>query len=98
MLLGMHSPKLDDKGRVIFPARMRDELGAQVVLQKGIESCVYVFPPDEWEREVEKVAHLVLMLMLPALADGDLRAFGSALTEVQQITGRWFASPATVIF
>ena len=30
--------------------------------------------------------------MLPALADGDLHAFGSALTEVQQVTGRWFAT------
>ncbi len=58
LFLGEHRHALDDKGRIIFPARMRDELGAQVVLQKGIESCVYVFPPDEWEREVEKVTSL----------------------------------------
>ena len=58
LFLGEHRHALDDKGRVIFPARMRDELGAQVVLQKGIESCVYVFPPEEWEREVEKVSSL----------------------------------------
>ena len=55
MFLGEHRHALDDKGRVIFPSRMRDELGAQVVLQKGIENCVLVFPPEEWEREVEKV-------------------------------------------
>jgi beta-RFAP synthase len=47
-------------------------------------------PPPE-EREVERVAHLVLMQLLPALADADLTAFGAALTEVQQITGGWFA-------
>ena len=47
-------------------------------------------PPPE-EREVERVAHLVLMQLLPALADGDLTAFGSALSEVQRITGGWFA-------
>jgi beta-RFAP synthase len=46
-------------------------------------------PPDE--REVEQVAHLVLMQLLPALADADLVAFGAALTEVQRITGGWFA-------
>jgi beta-ribofuranosylaminobenzene 5'-phosphate synthase len=46
-------------------------------------------PPDE--REVERVAHLVLMQLLPALAEADLTAFGAALTEVQQITGGWFA-------
>ena len=45
-------------------------------------------PPD---REVERVAHLVLMALLPALVDGDIRAFGGALTEIQETTGRWFA-------
>lgn len=44
------------------------------------------------EREVEQVAHLVLMQLLPALADADLTAFGAALTEVQRITGGWFAA------
>jgi MraZ protein len=58
LFLGEHRHALDDKGRIVFPARMRDELGAQVVLQKGIEACVQVFPPEEWEREVEKVAGL----------------------------------------
>jgi beta-ribofuranosylaminobenzene 5'-phosphate synthase len=46
-------------------------------------------PPD---REVEHVAHLVLMALLPAQADGDLEAFGRALTAIQTTTGRWFAS------
>jgi beta-RFAP synthase len=43
------------------------------------------------EREVERVAHLVLMALLPALADADLARFGPALSEIQFITGRWFA-------
>ncbi len=42
-------------------------------------------------REVEHVAHLLVMSLLPALADGDLRAFGRALTAIQQINGGWFA-------
>jgi MraZ protein len=37
---------------------MREDLGAQVTLQKGIDPCVYVFPPDEWERQVANVASL----------------------------------------
>jgi len=45
-------------------------------------------PPD---RDVEQVAHLVLMALLPALADGDLATFGRALTAIQTTTGRWFA-------
>ena len=43
------------------------------------------------ERETERVAHIVLMQLLPALAEGDLFTFGAALTEVQHVTGRWFA-------
>lgn len=41
--------------------------------------------------EVERVAHLVLMQLLPAVAEGDLASFGAALTAVQRITGGWFA-------
>jgi len=42
--------------------------------------------------EVARVAHLVLMQLLPAVADRELAPFGAALTEVQRITGRWFAT------
>ena len=48
--------------------------------------------PPPPERDVEHVAHLVLMALLPALADADLPAFGRALIEIQEITGRWFAA------
>lgn len=47
-------------------------------------------PPDP--REVERVAHLVLMQLLPALAEADLPSFGAALSEVQRLTGGWFAA------
>ena len=33
MLLGTHTPKLDDKGRVILPSKFRDDLGAGIVVQ-----------------------------------------------------------------
>ena len=48
--------------------------------------------PAPPEREVEHIAHLVLMQLLPALAEEDLTDFGAALAEVQQVTGRWFAA------
>jgi beta-RFAP synthase len=40
---------------------------------------------------VERVAHLVLMQLLPALAEADLAGFGAALAQIQEITGGWFA-------
>ncbi len=56
------------------------------------EVAAFASLPEPPLRDVEHVAHLVLMALLPALADGDLEAFGAALTEVQFTTGRWFAS------
>jgi beta-ribofuranosylaminobenzene 5'-phosphate synthase len=47
-------------------------------------------PPVD-DRDVERVAHLVLMGLLPAAAEGDIHAFGSALSAIQTINGRWFA-------
>jgi beta-ribofuranosylaminobenzene 5'-phosphate synthase len=47
-------------------------------------------PPAQ--EEVERVAHIVLLQLLPALADADLPAFGDALSEIQRVTGRWFAA------
>jgi beta-RFAP synthase len=61
-------------------------------LSGAAESEAFRQLPLPTEREVEQVAHLVLMQLLPALADGDLTDFGAALTEVQRVTGGWFAS------
>ncbi|MEP7066510.1 MAG: beta-ribofuranosylaminobenzene 5'-phosphate synthase family protein [Gemmatimonadota bacterium] len=47
--------------------------------------------PEPPLREVEHVAHVLVMSLLPALAEGDLETFGSALTTIQQINGSWFA-------
>src|SRR5207247_4989084 len=48
--------------------------------------------PQPRERDVERVAHLVLMALLPALAEADLATFGATLSEIQTVTGGWFAS------
>jgi beta-RFAP synthase len=54
------------------------------------EATAFAELPPAPEREVEHVAHLVLMGLLPAIADADIATFGNALTEIQTITGRWF--------
>ena len=55
MLLGTHTPKLDDKGRVILPAKFRDDLGAGVVITRGQDRCLYVFSSTEFERLHERI-------------------------------------------
>ena len=56
------------------------------------EASAFSRLPAPPERDVEEVAHLVLMALLPSLVEADLVKFGSALTAIQQITGRWFES------
>ena len=50
MFLGTYTPRLDTKGRIILPAKFRDELSAGLVLTRGQERCLYVFPVAEFER------------------------------------------------
>lgn len=60
-------------------------------LSGGEEDAAFARLPPPDRRDVERVAHLVVMQLLPALAEADLPSFGEALSEVQRITGGWFA-------
>jgi beta-RFAP synthase len=55
------------------------------------EGTAFATLPEPAERDVERIAYLVLLGMLPALTEGNIAAFGAALSEVQEINGRWFA-------
>jgi beta-RFAP synthase len=62
------------------------------------ESAAFERLPAPPERDPERVAHLVLMQLLPSLVEGDLLGFGSALTAIQRLTGAWFAPSQGGIF
>lgn len=53
MFLGTHTPRLDQKGRLFLPAKYRDELSGGLVITKGQEHCLYVFPTQEFRRITE---------------------------------------------
>ena len=55
MFLGTYAPKLDDKGRVILPAKFRDELSSGMVVTRGQERCLYVFSQREFETIHESI-------------------------------------------
>ena len=44
MFLGTYEPRLDEKGRLILPAKYRDQLQGGLVMTRGQEHCLYVFP------------------------------------------------------
>ena len=55
MFLGTHSPRLDDKGRLILPAKFRDKLAGGLVVTRGQERCLYVFAMDEFVRIADQM-------------------------------------------
>jgi beta-ribofuranosylaminobenzene 5'-phosphate synthase len=55
------------------------------------EAKAFAQLPSPPEGDVERVAYLVLMGLLPALVEGDVATFGSSLSEIQERTGRWWA-------
>ncbi len=55
MFLGTYTPRLDEKGRIILPAKYRDELANGLVLTRGQERCVYVFSQREFENVHEQM-------------------------------------------
>lgn len=50
MFLGTHQPRLDDKGRMILPAKFREKLAAGLVITRGQERCLYVFAMGDFEK------------------------------------------------
>ena len=55
MFLGTYEPKLDEKGRLILPAKYRDQLAEGLVLTRGQERCLYVFPSSEFQEVYSKI-------------------------------------------
>lgn len=55
LFLGTHQPRLDDKGRLFLPAKFRDDLAEGLVITRGQERCLYVFPVAEFGRLYEQM-------------------------------------------
>ncbi len=88
MLKGEYSHNIDAKGRLIIPAKFRDDLGENFVITKGMENCLYVYPENEWNIFEEKLnalptttdkrVHLPIFFQGSA-TDGDLDKQGRTL-------------------
>lgn len=53
MFLGTHNPRLDDKGRLVLPAKFREALSGGLVLTKGQDRCIWVWPAAEFATYAE---------------------------------------------
>lgn len=84
MFLGTHAPRLDEKGRLILPAKFREQLAGGVVIAKGQERCLFVFTADAF------AARAAAQDEPTSRIARDFRRifFASAFDEVPDRTGR----------
>ena len=92
MFLGTHTPRLDEKGRLILPAKFRDELAGGVVITKGQERCLYVFPMAEFRRVTEAMSQAPVTQK--TVRDYSRVFFASASDEVPDKQGRITVPPS----
>lgn len=85
MFIGEYAHAFDDKGRVALPAKFRQQLEAGVVVTRGLDHCLSVYPREEWKVMAEKLAALPISqkqsrafarLMLAGAWDAELDSQG----------------------
>ena len=60
MLIGEYEHSLDTKGRLILPAKIREDLGEKFIVTKGLDGCLFGFSKNEWDNFEEKLKTLPL--------------------------------------
>jgi len=58
VFLGEFQHSLDEKGRLIIPARLREGLGPRFIMTKGLDRCLFLYPLSEWKGLEEKLKSL----------------------------------------
>ena len=60
MLIGEYKHTLDPKKRLSLPSKWRGELGSTLVITRGLDNCLFVYPRTEWEKITDKIGQLPL--------------------------------------
>ena len=55
IFMGEYNHTVDAKGRLIIPAKFRDNLGEEFVVSKGLDGCLFVHANNEWQKFVDKL-------------------------------------------
>ncbi len=80
MFIGEYQHTLDTKGRIIIPAKFREELGDVFIMTKGLDNCLFIYPKDEWKVLEDK---LKLLPLTRKDARAFVRFFFSGATECE---------------
>lgn len=60
MFVGEAQHSIDAKGRLIIPAKYREQLGDEFIIAKGLDGCLFIFPMEQWHELESKLRALPL--------------------------------------
>jgi MraZ protein len=86
MLLGEFEHTIDDKGRITVPAKFRARLAAGLVVTKGIDPCLWLYPTDVWNDLAPEIKGLPMTD--PTAREFRRQVFGGASNAVPDKQGR----------
>ena len=58
MFTGEYKHSIDDKGRLIIPSKIRQELGKELIITRGLDGCLFGYPKDTWKKRIEELNSL----------------------------------------
>ncbi|HEX5774821.1 MAG TPA: division/cell wall cluster transcriptional repressor MraZ [Candidatus Paceibacterota bacterium] len=88
MFIGEYRHTFDAKNRISLPAKFRKELGASVIVTRGLDHCLFVYPKTAWKRQAERFAAYsagsaagrgLSRLMLAGASEADVDSAGRIL-------------------
>ena len=88
MFMGEYAHNIDKKGRIIIPAKLREELGDHVIITRGLDGCLAVYTKEQWETIYEQLmklpstkkdARMFVRMMTSKAAECEIDAQGRVL-------------------
>ena len=58
MFMGEYHQKIDDKGRITIPSKLRYELGESFIVTRGLDNCLFIYPKEIWDSIINKYENL----------------------------------------
>lgn len=58
MFMGEYNYSIDEKGRLTIPVKLREQLGHDFIITRGLDNCLFIYPKNEWEKVISKYREL----------------------------------------
>ena len=58
MFMGEYRHTLDEKGRITIPSKLRNDLGENFIITRGLDNCLFIYPAKEWTAVIDKYKQL----------------------------------------